>query len=144
FTPEKVHIWFDERSWELNRAKGILLELEPDCSGDKKVRQWEFWSADPELPLNFIIDEEGNVSGTMTDDGAESFDNPYVDDKGRPIVPIISFADEDESVGYWNPPSQALIDAQMAIDANETNLQHIAKQQGYGQWVSEVNPQERD
>ncbi len=142
FTPDKVHVLFPPDSRDLNDATGVLLDIEPALIGESVVRRWEFWCAG-KTPRNFIIDEAGRVTGVPDESGKLSFGNPYVNDRGEPIVPIVSFADEDVSVGYWLLPRQSLVGAQQAIDVDQTTLKYVMRLQGFGQWVSEVQAGER-
>jgi hypothetical protein len=142
FTPDNVHVLFPPDATELNDALGVLLDLSPAIVNDVHVKRWEFWSAG-ENPRNFIIDAQGTISGVPDESGTPQFDNPYRDDAGHPIIPIVSFADEDVSVGYWLIPDLSLIAAQQAIDVDQTTMKHVARLQCFGQWVSEVQPGEK-
>lgn len=148
FTPDCAHVLFDvDARGRLTRAMGVLFDLEPLVLDGRKVRRWEFWSAQPDAAWNFIIDEKGNVSGSVDADGAERFDNPYQDDAGNPVLPIVSFSDDDVSAGYWLLPSEQLIAAQRQENILWTDLLHVVRKQGWGQWksetqASETNPQD--
>jgi hypothetical protein len=134
FTPETVHVLFHADDYSLSRSEGVLLEVAPALVGERLLKRWEFWSAG-ERPLNFVIDELGNFTGAN-----EEFKNPYVGADGRPIVPIVAFNDEEDCAGYWLEPRRAPIDLQKAIDADQTNLRHIARTQSHGQWKSGFEP----
>jgi hypothetical protein len=132
FTPDLVFPIFAQDSYDLNEAEGVLLEVA--CGWDKdgrKVRRFEFWCAG-ETPQNFIIDENDVQTLPPLADGPW----PYNDAEGNAVVPIVSFADEDEDAGYWRRPSEQLIGAGRAVCLAWTNIHHVAKLQGFGQWVA--------
>jgi len=129
FEPQATYPRFGVDSRDLDRAHGVLFELEPIVEKGERIRRWELWT--PEHVV--IVDEKGRV-----DQGETEGENPYRYDDGAPCVPVVSFAAEpDDAAGYWQAPRSDWLDTQRAINADETNMQHLARVAGYGVWVSE-------
>lgn len=109
------------------RPTAVMLEVSPTYSGTERVARYEVWTTGEE-PQTLLVDAMGRVESVTP--------NPYRDDAGRSIVPVAGFSDDDEDAGYWLPPSDSLMTSSLAADVAWTNLLHVQKLQGFGQWVA--------
>lgn len=132
WTPDAIWPRFAPDSYDLDSCHGVLLRLSDviDAKG-KPQKRWEFWSP----TQNFIVNEIGETWVAEESGGK----NPYRYDDGTPVVPIVSFGDEDDDAGYWLSPRQDWIDSQRALNVGESSRLHLSNVAGYGQWVAERN-----
>jgi hypothetical protein len=137
FTPDAVFPHFAADSYDLDQAAGVLLRVADAHIDGKPVKRWEWWSAGDKArgipPDNFVIDEKGNVTRP-----ADGVGNPFKDDAGNPVVPLVSFGDADTDAGYWLKPREDWLEQQRSVNVDTTSARHIARVTGFGVWTAQA------
>jgi hypothetical protein len=136
FSPDRVNLPLSPDVRDVEDCEEIALELAPirdpqtTASGNgstaREKRRFEHWTAAEENPWYRIVDDDGEV----IDEG----ENPYADDEGNPVIPLVRFSTVDPDAGAWQLPDEALLGGAEAVDAQYTNMWHVTKLGAYGQW----------
>lgn len=128
FAPHKVHLPYAADATRLEDLDRLALELAPVRSGPLMEKRREVWTRG-EGAMVWIVNERG----TSLAEGP----NPYADDAGQSIIPLVEFTTVDPDDGAWQLPDAQLLGAAEAINAQLTNAWHVAKLGVYGQPISE-------
>lgn len=144
--PQFVNVEFDPAyPFSIQRARGVMVELagengaaESDWGSPASLRQtegrrFEFWTTDPNGPVHVILDGDGHTVEMEGMDGS----NPYRDERGRPVIPIVPFHAHDPELGFFSLANGDLVRENRSLNLTLTDMHYIARCQGFGQVVIE-------
>jgi len=135
YLPQLVDIVFDDAyPFDLDMAWGVRLRIGGATPGpDGKDRsRFAFWCARPECPQYRVIWSDGEVEPVP---GNEKGEVPFLDDEGRPVVPVVMFTAHTEELGAFTNASQGLHLFNRAIDVMVTDVHFGGLAQYFGQLV---------
>jgi hypothetical protein len=149
--PQVVDVVFDPAyPFDLDMAHGVRVEIGGDASlevteksGDQvtttQLKRYEFWCARPGEEQYQVLRSDGTREPV---EGNPEGKNPYADDEGKALVPLIMFTAHTEELGAFTLAGQGLHNFDLSVNVTLSDVHHIAKCQGYGQIVIEMGPAE--
>lgn len=137
FLPDNVDVVPDPAfPFDLDRAHGVRLRIgggdeEPDEKGEKRsAGRYEFWCARPGEEQYRVISGDGTLEEVP---GNETGALPYLNERGRGVLPVVMFTLHAEELGLFTNEGQGLHQANLAADVTATDIGYIAASQGFGQ-----------
>ena len=116
-------------------APVVAFEIAGTTDKDgRPVRRYEVWTAmlgtdeagQPTTSATVtVVDEAGNVLSEPTP-------NPYRWPDGTPLIPVVRLGDTTSEPWPW--PRESVLSAQLAVNVDITNRNHVTLMQGHGQW----------
>jgi len=140
FAPNLVDVVPDPSDpTDLDKAFGVRLRIAGDggpyALGEHAT--WEYWCARDGAATHFQVRGDGTL---IENAGNADNSNPYEDDDGEPIVPIVCFLDGPEEDGLFTLAGEDVIESNLAHNVAMTNRHNIAENQGFGELFFQKAP----
>lgn len=142
YLPQNVDVAFDPaHPFDLDKAWGVRLRIggedpspvvDSDGKPASKGRRFEFWCARPGCEQYRVIWDDGTCEAV---DGNAEGVNPYKDEAGAAIVPLVMFTLHADELGAFSDAEGGLHRFNKAMDVEITDANYIATCQGFGQLV---------